>query len=551
METVTVRELSGELITSAVARERILGITNMGALAGVLVPLTRDVMQRIAIRDAAGVQRSAEQAEEELRSGRPMSTLSELLEERGEPGHAEGPVRVSIRELSGARLEEAGRRGEILLVTSGRVTIALLIPLTRTWLENLVESGIRHFIDGDSPAPGLEPSEQPHSFADYAVVPPVRSKSTAPAVGLLTPRREVPTQPAVSGHDINLQRAMGIRIVADPPEGHSRLDGIVTDMLARPIGEPIVRELPSMDKGEVYSAILALTDELRRYISDEERLIGIGLEIGGHVDGSRVIYSPNAHWGDFPLADRLNAALGVPVVLENDANALAILERRFDGTPDDNLAVILVTDVGVGSGYVLDGRVFRGAHGMAGEIGHIPTGGRIGWDLRCRCGNADCLECAATPRAIEEALPRVGFGGGYRAAIGEMTSPGIVKEQFEFAGASLGRAAATVIDLLNLSAMVLYGPPELLGSSREFRIGADPRGSSTDPPSESIGHPYFSAMIGGIRNHAFSTGASDCRFIIRSAADAVSPRAAAACIVNRILPTSQLLRGSPVMVRAS
>src|SRR5690348_97729 len=112
METVAVRELSGELITSVVARGQILGVTNMGALVGVLVPLTRDVMQRMAIRDAAGVQRTAEQADEGLRSGRPMSTLSEILEDHDKPGHAKGPVRVSIRELSGARLEEAGQRAE-------------------------------------------------------------------------------------------------------------------------------------------------------------------------------------------------------------------------------------------------------------------------------------------------------------------------------------------------------------------------------------------------------------------------------------------------------
>ena len=100
-----------------------------------------------------------------------------------------------------------------------------------------------------------------------------------------------------------------------------------------------------------------------------------------------------------------------------------------------------------------------------------------------------------------------------------------------------------MIDLIDPSAMVFYGPSELLGSSREFRIGTDPR-------RETETHPYLAAMMEGILGHAFSTGASDCRFIIRSASDVVSARAAAACIINRILPTSQMLTGSPVMVRA-
>jgi predicted NBD/HSP70 family sugar kinase/antitoxin (DNA-binding transcriptional repressor) of toxin-antitoxin stability system len=554
MKTITVRELSGELIAAVTAQEQILGITNMGALVGVLVPLTREVLQQMAIGDAADVRRSAAHADQELESGRPMSTLSELLDDRGEPGRAEGaqvpsPVRVTIRELSGARLERAGRLGEILLVTSGRVTIALLIPVTRTWLEQLVESGVRRFINGDAHALAAESAIPATSPAEYADVPGVAP--AVPAVGLLTPRHEVPPQPTISGREINLQRAIGIRIVADPPEGQSRLHGVVTDMLVRPVAEPITRELASMDKAEVYATILELIDDLREYIDTEERLIGVGLEIGGHVDGNRVIYSPNAHWGDFPLADRLNAALGLPVVLENDANALAIRERRFDGVPDDNLAVILLTDVGIGAGFVLNGRVFRGIHGLAGEIGHVPLGGRGDDEAMCRCGNFDCLECAVTPRAIDEALNRAGFKGGYRAALELTAAPDSVKEEFEFAGSALGRAVATVIDLLNLSTMVFYGPPELLGSSREFRIGADPRGQSTDPPSESRSHPYFAAMIQSIRNHTFSTGASDCRFIIRSSADALTPQAAAACIINRILPTSRVLEGSPVMVQAS
>jgi predicted NBD/HSP70 family sugar kinase len=554
MRSVTVRELSGELIAAVTAQGQILGITNMGTLVGVLLPLTKEVMQRMAIADAADVRESAERADEELQSGYPMSTLSELLEDHGEAGRTAdvrnaSPARVSIRELSGARLEKAGRLGEILLVTSGRVTIALLIPVTRTWLEYLVESGVRRFIDGDTHALALDRAVQDASVAEYAAMP--NAAPTVPTVGLLTPRHEIASQPTTSGHEINLQRAIGIRIVSDPPEGQSRLHGVVTNMLAGPVGEPITRELASMEKGEVYASILELIDDLRSYIHHEERLIGVGLEIGGHVDGNRVIYSPNAHWGDFPLADCLNAALGLPVVLENDANALAVLERRFEGAPDDNMAVILVTDVGVGAGFVLNGRVFRGSHGMAGEIGHVPLGGRGGYDTRCRCGNFDCIECAATPRAIGEALNKAAFKGGYQAALNAMTGPGAVHEEFEFAGGALGRAVATVIDLLNVSAMVIYGPPELLGSSREFRVGADPRGQSTDPPAEGRSHPYLAAMIQNIRNHTFSTGTSDCRFLIRSSVDALTPRAAAACIIDRVLPTSRVLRRSPVMVQTS
>jgi predicted NBD/HSP70 family sugar kinase len=542
METVAIRELSGELIAGATAQGQVLGITNKGALMGVLVPLTGEVAQRMANRDAADVQESARQAEADLASGRAMSTLSDLLQRRGQSGHRAGPARVSIRELSGARLEEAARDGQTLLVSSGRVTLALLIPVTPRWLERLVEGEIKRFIDGDSPHGGAGLGREDDDLPEDAAISSA-GLAAAPAVGMLTPRGEVLPQQASLGREILLQRAIGIRIIADPADGHSSLQGVVTDMLAHVVGRPLERELENMDEGHVFARILMLIDDLRAYIAPEERLIGVGLEIGGHVHRGRVIYSANAHWGDFPLADRLNAVLGLPVVPENDANALAILERRFAGVPEDNLAVILLTYVGVGCGLVLDGHIFRGASGMAGEIGHIPLASGDGDNLGCRCGNHDCLECAATPRAIDESLKKSSFKGGYRAALKAIASHDDVREKFEVAGAALGRGAATVIDLLNPSAMVFYGPPELLGASREFHVGTDPR-------SETDAHPYVAAMVEAIRNHSFSTGASDCRFIIRRSIDDHSARAAAACLINSVLPTSQLLRSRPVMVQA-
>jgi predicted NBD/HSP70 family sugar kinase len=542
METVAIRELSGDLIAGATAQGQVLGITNKGALVGVLVPLTGEVVQRMANRDAADIRENARQADADLASAQPMRLLSDLLQGGGPAGHRAGPARVSIRELSGARLEEAARDGRALLVSSGRVTLALLIPITPSWLERLVEGAISQFIDGDSPDSGGRLGEVVGVSPQSAIFPSAVPTATS-AVGMVTPKGEVPPPQASLGREILLQRAIGIRIIADPADGQSRLQGVVTDMLAHEEGRRLERGLENMDEGHVFAAILSLIDDLRAYIAPEERLIGVGLEIGGHVHDGRIIYSANANWGDFPLADRLNAVLGLPVVLENDGDALAILERRFDGVPEDNLAVILLTYVGIGCGLVIDGHVFRGTTGMAGEIGHIPLASGNGDSLGCRCGNHDCLECAATPRAIDEALKESGFKGGYRAALQAVTSRDDVRQRFEVAGAALGRGAATVINLLNPSAIVFYGPPELLGASREFRIGTDPR-------SEANAHPYAAAMVEAIRNNSFSTGASDCRFIIRKSIDDHSARAAAACLINRILPTSQLLRSRPVMVHA-
>lgn len=523
MRTIGIRELAEDVIATATAQGNMLGITNMGALVGVLVPLTKDVMRSMAYHDAADVQLRARAAEDEMASGQPMSTVSEFMQQHESLGHRGGPTRVGIRNLSGSRIEEAAQVGETLLVSSGRVTLALLIPVTPKWLESLVESKIRLLVEPDSLGP------------DSVGGPP---ELVAPAVGLVTPRSEVPPVQTTSGREILLLRAIGIRIIGDPPGGGFRLFGTVTDMLAHEVRDPIERDLPDMDEGQVYAAILELIDDLYRNIGPDKQLIGVGLEVGGHVRHGRVVYSANAFWHDFPLADRLNAALGLPVVLENDANALAILERRFNGISDDNVAVVIITNRGVGCGLIVDGRLFRGAHGMAGELGHVPLATGL-----CRCGNADCLECAATPYAISENLEAAGFKDGYETAVTLMTENRDVEEKFQNAGTVLGRGAATIIDLLNPSAMVFYGPAELVGPSQEFFIGAYPgREAST--------HPYLDAMVAAIRSYSFSSGASGCRFIIRRAIDNYSARAAAACLINWVLPTSQVLRGRPVIVQS-
>jgi predicted NBD/HSP70 family sugar kinase/antitoxin (DNA-binding transcriptional repressor) of toxin-antitoxin stability system len=546
METVTIRELSAEVIARASSEGYLLGITNMGAPVGVVVPLSREALQRTTVRDAERVRERAEQAVRDLESGEPMSTVDELLQQAEPGGHA-GPERVSIRQLSGARLEQAARDGRTLIITSGRVALALLVPVTPSWLEDVVTDKIAHFLGGS-------PSDPPADVDDDRGAGPVavaEDLPLSPAIGMLTPRREVLAQQISLGREIIWRRAIGIRVDADPQDGRGRLLGVVTDTVAKVLGEPVTRELASIDESVVYNAILGLIDELRARIRYPEHLIGIGVEIGGHVHDGEIIRSFNVHWEDFSLADRLNAAFGLPVVVENDANALAILERRFYGVKEDNLAVVLVTYQGIGCGLVLDGHLYRGSRGMAGELGHIPVGqsasrpagGRGGEMLdRCRCGNPECLELVATPRAIGQA-EAVMSAGGYQAARSVMPVNDRVRREFERAGRALGRGIATVINLFNPAAIVFYGPAELFGQSREFHIGADLRRYTEK-------YPYLAGMVEEVDSHQFSVGASECRFIVRRAVDGQRASAAAASLINRLMPTSQVLETRPVMVQA-
>lgn len=529
MQTVSIRELSGDLIARATSQGQTLGVTNMGGLVGVVVPLTKEVLEGIAHRDEGARQARVREAETEMASGRPLGTLSELLDEGSPPAPGARSLpkgwasfsRVGIRDLSGARLEQAARDGEALLVSSGRVTLALLIPVTPDWVEHLVEGGIKRFIDGDS---------------DSGVAVRDTRRDALPAGEL-----GVPAARTISGREFLRQRAIGIRIIADASDGPSRLQGVLTDMLARAVGERVERTLESVDEVHVVAEILSLVDDLRAQMGTDERLIGVGLEIGGHVHEGGVVYSANAHWMQFPLEDRLRNILRLPVVLENDANALAIYERRFEGVAENNLAVMLLTRFGVGCGLILDGHIYRGVHGMGGEIGHIPMSMNGDGEILCRCRNPDCLECVATPRAIEEALRQSAYDGDYDTALKDSGSER-AREAFESAGTALGRASATVINILNPSAMVFYGPPDLLGTSREFHIGGDPR-------TEEVAPHYASAMIKAIRNHAFSTGASDCLFTVRTSVEKYSARAAAACLIDSVVPEARVQDDRPIVLQ--
>jgi predicted NBD/HSP70 family sugar kinase len=544
MKSVAIRDLSGDLISAAT---EIMGVTNRGSLVGVILPLTQANLRRLAGGDAPERAKRARLAEAEMASGAPMTTLSELLTEPATSNMPADLHRVSIRELSGARLEKAAREQETLLLTSGRLTKALFIAITPAWTERLIESGINHFIDGDTSAPQARATGATSAPA-AAQAAASQPTAEAPALSGLGTWAH-PGSPHLGDHFLR-QRAIGIRIIADAPGDCQRLEGIVTDMLAQPKGEPVKREVENIDEAVFVAGIISLVQELASQLTGDQQLMGVGVEVGGHIYKGRVVFSPNADWRQFPLEEQLRTALGgLPVAVDNDANALATYERLFEGVADDNFAVILLTNVGIGCGLVVNGRVFRGARGMAGELGHIafadlkPLPEGITYiareqeaddDILCRCGKHSCVEQVAAPAAIERALLKVGFKGDYEMAV-QTHRDAAVRWALERAGSAFGLAASAVINVLNPSAIVFYGPRELLGESREFHVEDHPRVRVTDDPRvRGSARHYTDAMVSAILEHTFSTGASVCQFITRTAVDKYSARAAAACLINRI-----------------
>lgn len=190
-------------------------------------------------------------------------------------------------------------------------------------------------------------------------------------------------------------------------------------------------------------------------------VLGVVLGAPGIISSREgtVVASPNLPgWHDVPLRDRVAAALGIPVLLENDANAAAYGEYWRGAGAGCSSMVLLTLGTGVGGGLVLGGELWRGADGMAGEIGHVTVepGGRA-----CRCGNAGCLETYASATGIADSYRE--FSGLEEAVSAEevhrraLEGDPNARQAYSEAGRSLGLAFGTLVNLLNVELIVVGG----------------------------------------------------------------------------------------------
>ena len=235
--------------------------------------------------------------------------------------------------------------------------------------------------------------------------------------------------------------------------------GVVTSPNAEVLGSARVA-LPSAGVDDVVQTVAGLVSELRASRAEyAEHVDALGVALGGHVDGRIGVlrYSPIFGWRDVPLAELLRAATGLPTVVENDVNALAVAEQLFDAGRDVASFAVVTVGAGVGCGFVVDHELVHGSSGMAGEIGHVvvdPEG------EACRCGNRGCLETIAADGAILAAIRRSGgpaLNNVGEAAVLARQGDEAAREAFSRAGTMLGRAIATLVNILDPSLVVLSG----------------------------------------------------------------------------------------------
>jgi len=138
---------------------------------------------------------------------------------------------------------------------------------------------------------------------------------------------------------------------------------------------------------------------------------GIGVSLPGRIDvvSQKLVFAPNLGWSDVDLKTPIEKATGLPVELENAANACALAEVWFGRHAESvrNLIAITVSE-GIGSGVIVNGRLVRGSNGAAGEFGHITL---IEDGIECRCGNQGCWEAYASNSAAVRYYAQATSGG--------------------------------------------------------------------------------------------------------------------------------------------
>ncbi len=135
-------------------------------------------------------------------------------------------------------------------------------------------------------------------------------------------------------------------------------------------------------------------------------LVGVGIGVPGMIDSEKgeVIYSNNLNWKDFSIADKVSEKIGLPVKIANDANVAALGETKFGCGKQYNNSVMITLGTGVGSGIVIDGKLFEGNRSAGAEIGHTVI---VAEGEPCTCGRRGCFEAYASASALIRDTKRI------------------------------------------------------------------------------------------------------------------------------------------------
>jgi predicted NBD/HSP70 family sugar kinase len=261
----------------------------------------------------------------------------------------------------------------------------------------------------------------------------------------------------------------GAVLAADLGATHSRV--AVCDFGAT----PLVTEPLEMDIGIGPIAVLDSLSEAWDRLLDvagkhETDVRGVGLGVPGPVEfaAGRAVHPPiMPGWDGFEIGAEMTRRFGVPALVDNDVNIMALGERSAMLDPPNDMVFVKV-GTGIGSGLILGGRIHRGATGTAGDIGHIQIATA---EAPCRCGNLGCLEAAAGGAALAKELTAAGLTANQSRDVVRLVRGGehVAIHAVRRAGRLIGEALASIVNLLNPTLIVVGG--DLAGAGEQLIAG--------------------------------------------------------------------------------
>jgi glucokinase len=300
--------------------------------------------------------------------------------------------------------------------------------------------------------------------------------------------------------------------------GGTKVAAAVVDADGRILAK-LKRSTPAASPQQTEQAIAGVVTEL---LAGHE-VAAIGLGAAGFVDSARavVLFAPNLAWRDEPLKQRVEERLGREVVVENDANASAWAEARFGAARGYRDVMLVTVGTGIGAAIIVNGELYRGRWGMAGEPGHV----RVVPDGRlCGCGNRGCWEQYSSGNALvaearefarrtpKGAMRLLQLAGGVPDGISgpEITQAATEGDPaalrcFQIVGGWLGQGLADLAAILDPACFVIGG-----GVSEAGDLLLDPARAAFERALTGRGHrPFAEIKVAQLGEDAGIVGAAD------------------------------------------
>ena len=261
-------------------------------------------------------------------------------------------------------------------------------------------------------------------------------------------------------------------VVLSAAVGRSRTRLAVCNLASDILAATDIDQSPGLGPDDLMPDIVKRLDELLEDSGrHNDRIYGVGVSLPGTVDQQRgcSLDSPiMSGWDGVPLARYFAELTDAPVVLDNDANVIASIERRGERAAFDDLLVVKAS-TGLGAAIIAGGALQRGAMQAAGEFGHNKTPAADG--VPCRCGDSGCLEAIAGGWAIVRALQKDGRQVGHLRDVVALANSGDAdaRRMIRDSGRHIGEVLAAAVNLLNPAVLVIAG--DMAGAYDVFVAG--------------------------------------------------------------------------------